>query len=527
MMYADLALINGNIITMDSKKLRAQAIAIKNQRIIKVGTNNQISQLINDSTKIIQLEGRTVIPGLIDTHIHVAAFGRHLDWLDLTDCKSIKDMQTILKNKISQTIPNKWILGRGWNEKNFKKNQFPNRYDLDTIAPNNPVVLYNQSGNLCLVNTEALCLMNINSQKVKLLKENTIKRDLITGDPTGILEGKALDLIWDSIPEPDQKDLLELTHCACLKILKAGITSIHWMVLSYLEFSIIKKLKEKGIPLRIYAIIPFEIWKKEIKQTPSHGLKNNTFKIGGIEIAIDGYLANKTAALFKPYNDGSYSTGNLFQSSQSLYASVSDIIQSGFQPVLHAMGDKAVELALVAIEKLMKKTEHQNTRIRLEQAALINKNLIDRTKNKKIIISVQPCVINSEFKTWNAIDNLGSNRARWLFPLRTLINKKILLIGGSDCPMEPLNPFQGIQKIVDRKFFPEESITLTEAIAMYTINAAYSTNEEKYKGSIEEGKIADLTILSIDPTVIPSNNIKNVEVETTIVGGEIIYNKRV
>ena len=189
------------------------------------------------------------------------------------------------------------------------------------------------------------------------------------------------------------------------------------------------------------------------------------------------------------------------------------------------MGDKAVKLALVAIEKVMEKTEYQNTRIRLEQAALITENLINRTKNQKIMISVQPCVINSEFETWNAIDNLGSKRARWLFPLRTLIDRNFLLIGGSDCPMEPLNPFQGIQTIVNRPFFPEESITLTEALEMYTINAAYSTNEEKYKGSIEEGKIADLTILSIDPTVIPSNRIKNVEVITTIIGGEIIYNK--
>ena len=187
------------------------------------------------------------------------------------------------------------------------------------------------------------------------------------------------------------------------------------------------------------------------------------------------------------------------------------------------MGDKAIDHALTTIKQV--KNKPQGTRIRLEQAALINKNLLDRLQSQKIMISVQPCVMNSEFKIWSAIDNLGPSRARWLYPIRTLVDNNILILGGSDCPMEPLNPLLGIQTLVNKQFFVEESITVTQALAMYTINAAYSTKEEKNKGSIEEGKLADLVILSEDPIAISSDKIGNINVDTTILGGKIVYSK--
>jgi predicted amidohydrolase YtcJ len=522
-MSADLALVNGNIITMDTSNPRAEAIAVKGEIIIKVGTNSEIAQLIDNTTKVIQLKGKTVVPGFIDTHIHVADLGRLLMWLNLTGSKSIKDMQNMLREKIIQTPPGKWILGRGWNEKFFKKGCFPNRFDLDVVAPDNPVVFYNQSGKLCLVNSKALEFAKIVQETSKLSTEGIVEKDPITGTPTGILKGKAMDNLWSTISEPMEKELLELTNLACSKILEAGITSVHWMVLSPLEFSIIKKLEHNGVPLRIYVVIPFEIWKKDPEFFLASGHQKNSLEIGALEISVDGYLANKTAALFSPYRDGSESTGKLLYTQECLSSCIFEVIQSGFQLIIHAMGDKAIEAALIAVEKVMNKTNNQDTRVRFEQAALINKSLLKRLKNQKIIVSVQPCVINSEFKTWSAIDNLGQSRARWLFPLRTLIDNDIVLIGGSDCPMEPLNPLLGIQTVVNRLFFPKEGIDVAEGMAMYTIDAAYSTKEENYKGSIKEGMLSDLTIISKDPTIISSENIGKVEVKATIIGGKIVY----
>jgi predicted amidohydrolase YtcJ len=510
---------------MESSKPHAQAIAIKGETIIKVGKNNQISSHIDNNTKIIQLDGKTVIPGFIDTHIHVADFGKLLMWLDLSDSKSIKDIQNTLREKLTKTSPGKWILGRGWNEKFFEEKQFPTCFDFDEIAPDNPVVFYHQSGKLCIANSKALELANITKRTSILSKEGIIKKDPNTGDPTGILEGKATNLVWKVIPEPEEGDLLEFTNLACSKIMEAGITSVHWMILSPTDFSIIRKLDHKMLPLRMYVVIPFELWNKEFTNSLSSNLEKNSIKIDAIELSVDGYLANKTAALIQPYKDGSESTGRILYPQDRLNSFALKIAQSGFQLILHAIGDKAIDVALTAIEQIMTKISSLDNRVRFEQAALINKNLLKRIKNQKIMVSIQPCVINSEFLTWSAIENLGQKRARWLFPIRTLIDNGIVVLGGSDCPMEPLDPLLGIQKIVDRKFFSKEAVNVMEALAMYTINAAFSTKEENNKGSILEGKLADLTVLSQDPTTISPNRIGTINVTTTIINGKIVYNK--
>ena len=318
---------------------------------------------------------------------------------------------------------------------------------------------------------------------------------------------------------------VEATRLALLKIIESGITSVHWMILSNLEFSIIKNLDLKELPLRLYLIVPFELWKKELKFKVSTIGQKNSIEIGAIELSADGYLANKTAALFQPYLDSSKSNGELLYPQKNLNSNVAKIIQSGSQLIIHAAGDKAVKAALNSIKNTDKKSDGLTHRIRIEQAALINENILENMKKKKVIVSIQPCVINSEFKTWLAVEKLGQRRAHWLYPVKTMIDNNIIVIGGSDCPMEPLNPLIGIQMLVDRKFFSEESVTSIEALEIYTINAAYSTKEENLKGSIKEGKLADLTILSNDPTSVPSTKIGTINVTNTIIGGKIVYTK--
>jgi predicted amidohydrolase YtcJ len=197
----------------------------------------------------------------------------------------------------------------------------------------------------------------------------------------------------------------------------------------------------------------------------------------------------------------------------------------GLQLVIHAVGDKAVDAALTTIEQTSKKAPRKATRYRIEQAAVLNEKLINRIKKQKGIVSVQPLVVASEFAVWSATERLGAERARWLYPLKTLLKKGIRVVGGSDCPMEPLNPLLGIQAAVTRKFFPEERITVDEALCMYTVDAAYSSGEENIKGTVETGKLADLTVLSHNPAKVPSSEIDNITVEMTIVGGKVVYSK--
>jgi predicted amidohydrolase YtcJ len=251
----------------------------------------------------------------------------------------------------------------------------------------------------------------------------------------------------------------------------------------------------------------------------------STEKPLGIKVFVDGSLAARTAALNEPYIDDQATMGQLLYSKEELDTLVVKAHKANFRLVMHAMGDRAINMALNAIEKALREVPRKDHRYRLEHASVLNNELIRRIKKLGIIVSVQPKCVISEFTMWSAVERLGSERARLLYPLKTLINEGIRIIGGSDCPMEPLSPMQGIQAAVTREYYPEEQITVDEALQMYTVNPAYSAFEDSTKGSIEEGKLADITILSANPRTVPANEIGDIKVEMTVVGGKIVYKK--
>jgi predicted amidohydrolase YtcJ len=523
-MWADLVLTDGNVLTMNPSQSHAKAIAIKKDRIVKVGTNEEISQWIGKNTKTISLKGRIVVPGLIDTHVHVVDFGRFLEWTDLKGVKSVEEMQNRIRKRAEKLPKGKWIIGHGWDQNSFTEKRYPNLLDLDEASPDNPVVLYHQFGRMCVVNSKALELAGV-TKETSTPSGGKIDKDAETGAPTGILREDATDLMWKIIPEPDEEEIMEAASLACATIVEAGVTSVHWMVSSLKEISIIQRLRgENKLPLRIYIIVPANL----LDNVPCLGsckdFGDDVVKVGGVMIFADGFLAARTAALLQPYSDDPATKGMLLKTQEEMNALVSKVHKANLQVIIHAMGDQAIDSALAAIQETSE-TSRKNRCCRLEQAALLNKGLIQRIKQQKVIVSVQPCVAASEFSVWAAVDHLGSKRARWLYPLKTLLKEGIRVIGGSDCPMEPLSPLLGIQAAVARKFFPEESITIDEALRIYTVDAAYASFEESIKGSIEEGKLADLTILSRDPRTVPPNEIENIEVEMTVVGGRVVYSK--
>jgi predicted amidohydrolase YtcJ len=506
---------------MNPSKPYAEAVAIKKDKIVKVGGKEEISPFIWEKTIIIDLRGKTAIPGLIDAHIHVADFGKILTWVDLNGAKSIREVQDRIKLHSERVLKGKWIIGYGWNEADFMEKRYPNVKDLDEAAPENPVVLYRRQGRVCVVNTKALELAGI-TRKTIPPQGGEIEKDPQTGEPTGILRENATDLVWKIIPEPTEEEILETVKMAFQKILEAGITCIHWIVLAPSEIAIIRKLCTKNeLPLRIHLIIPTTLLLKDMKT-----LKIETkgkVKLQGVIIFADGFLASRTAALSSPYKDCPTTKGTLFYTQKQLKDLIAEIGKNNLQPVIHAMGDQAISMALNAIEEALDETRRKNLRPRIEQAAVLNMGLIGRMSSLEVTVSVQPYLIFSEFSVWSAMDGLGSERARWLYPLKTLMTKRVIICGGSDCPMEPLNPFLHIKATVVRQFFPEEQITVNEALRMYTVNAAYASFEEDIKGSIEEGKLADLTVLSQNPLKIQPNEIDSIKAEMTIVGGKIAY----
>ena len=253
---ATLAFLNANVKTMNPKHPAAQAIAITKNKITKIGTNRQIQDSIGKSTKIIDLEGKTVLPGLIDTHIHVADYGRCLMWLDLSSAESIPELQRLLGEKAKQTAAGKWIIGRGWNDKRLKERRLLNARDLDAAAPDNPVILYHEAAMICVVNTKALKAAGVTGQTA-VPSGGAIDKNPKTGKLTGIFRDSATNLIWQAVPEPTEEELLEATAFACRKILDAGLTSIHWLVLSEVELSIIEELHAQGrLPFRVNVVVP-------------------------------------------------------------------------------------------------------------------------------------------------------------------------------------------------------------------------------------------------------------------------------
>ncbi|XHH08352.1 MAG: amidohydrolase [Candidatus Bathyarchaeia archaeon] len=510
---ADLVLLNGNIITMNPKMPTAQAIAVKGDRIIHVGTNQETQQFISENTKTISLDGRTVTPGFIDTHTHVVDYGRMLTWLNLEGSSSIKEIQTLLTERVKKMGSGKWVLGRALNPDGLLEKRLPTRQELDMATPDNPVVFYCQSGQACVINSKAL-------EAAKISQQNNpgIKRTL-TGEPTGVLSDHATNLVWNVIPEPTEQELFEATKLALKKMVQYGITSIHWIVLSKAELPIIRQLVESGfLPLRVYLIVPVNLLDLAINLKQ---LENDQFKFGGAVIFSDGYLASRTAALLEPYSDNPTEKGKMLYPRNEMRTLANKIQAAGLQLIIHAVGDKAVTEALTVIQHA-----NQNPvvpRPRIEQAAVLNQRLIQQIKEANISVSLQPCVVVSEFSVWSAAEHLGEKRVRWAFPVKDLLSCGVLVSAGSDCPMEPLNPLLGVKAAVKRDGM--QNVTVFEALQMYTIFGAQASLELADKGSIEQGKLADLAVLSNDPAAVAVDELGKISVSLTILGGACICSK--
>jgi len=518
--HADLVLKDANVLTMNPLEPYAEAIAIKDEKIVAVGTNKQIKPWVDKQTKVMNLDGKMVVPGFIDTHVHMRGFGRYLTWINLREVDSIRKMQQLLRDRADKTQEEGWILGRGWDQERLKEKRYPTRRDLDKVAPNNPVVFTRVCGHICVANSKALELAGI-TRDTTAPSGGQIDKDFKTGEPTGILRENAAALVWNAVPEPGEEESAEMCVLACEKAVEAGLTSVHWFCHSPSEIRILQGLRAKDeLPLRVYLVVPVEFLDSLMDAGLVTGFGDHMVKIGSIKILADGSLGARTAALKQPYNDEPSTRGMMLYSQRSLNTLALKAHRVGFQLAIHAIGDRAVDIVLKALEKTLKEAPRENHRHRVEHVSVLNENLIQRMKNLGLIASVQPHFVVSDF--WIE-KRLGKTRARWTYSFKMLIRKGVLVTGGSDCPVEPISPLLGIYAAVGREKFPQERITVEEALRIYTINAAYVSFEEKIKGSIEAGKLADLVVLSDDLRKIEPSKIKDVRVELTIIGGKIVY----
>lgn len=522
--HASLILKNGKVATLSKQRPTAEAIAILGDRILRVGSNSEVNTLIGDKTRVIDLKGKTVLPGLIDAHVHIADFGRTLSWINLSRAKSIEDIKTIIKIYAAGKPKERWIIGYGWDESRLIDKRPPRARDLDEASPENPTILYHHIGRKCVVNTKALKIANITA-KTEQPPDGEIEKDPESSEPTGVLHGNATDLVWRKIPQPSEDEIIEHLELALRKVLEYGITTVHWIAPSLTELNAIKKLVEKRLYMpRIRIIMPANYISEITHVIPPTSSLDSDIKLTGAIVFVDGALAARKAALTEPYNNGTTS-GQLLYTEEEINRFMHEICRSKLQPVMHAMGDKAMEIVLETLEKFAHEIRQNNLRPRIEQPAVSRPELIRRMKDFNVSASIQPLCIITEFKVWSAMENLGPRRARWLYPLKTLIFNDVNVCGGSDAPMEPINPFTQIKAAVTRQYYFEERVTLEEAFRMYTINAAYAVGEENLLGTIEEGKLADLIVVSTNPLEVTPESLDNIKVEMTMVGGRIVYSE--
>jgi len=535
---ADLVLINGNIVTVDESNPRAEALAVKGDTIVAVGSNKDIKTYIDKKeTEIIDLQGKLALPGFNDGHVHFVYGGHALMSISLDGVTSPDEIQRRVQEKIEEKNEGEWISGRGWDQEILPGKKWPTKELIDEVAPNNPVTLSRICGHCTLVNSYVLRISGI-TKDTPDPPGGVIVRDPGTGEPTGILHEKAADLIKRpqlSASETHEMDK-EAVRLAVKDAARFGVTSVHDLDG---KIRVFKELLDEGeLTVRVYAGVPLisspeKIQEyKEWKQTLVDN--QHMLKFGVIKGFIDGSLGSLTALLAEPYKNNPSTSGLMLMTQEELNDIVALYDEENFQIAIHAIGDKGVNVVLNAFEEAINRNGQRDARHRIEHATAILPGDIPRFDGLGVIGSVQPVCGPSYGQTIQSFfeDRMGEKRAKFTNIWKTLAQAKARLAFGTDWPVESLNPMEGIYSAVSRKsitdktgkaWLQDESLSVMEAIEFYTLGSAYASFEEEIKGSLKEGKLADIVVLSKDLFSIPEEEILNTEVVYTILGGKVIY----
>lgn len=525
---------NGKIYTLDDHKPVVQAVVVENGKIAAVGSNEEIAlQWGRHDVKVIDLQGKTVTPGLIDSHLHLSGMAfQYLD-LNLTGITSKKEMLAKIRERASTLAPGKWLLGLGWDENLFIDGSIPTIAELDAAAPHCPVFLKRVCHHAFLVNSKALELCQYDPS-MSVPAGGEIVLDPQTRKPMGLLLETASTLITRHIPDKTYEELKDGLQQAMKHVIEYGITSAHTNDPLYLggfdqTYKMYDELLNKeGNGLRCNLLIdsPFLGRLKERGMYAGYG--NDKLQIGAVKIFADGALGRRTALLSAPYSDAPDQWGEAQQSQEALYEMVKAAREQSMPIAVHTIGDQAVENVLNILDQFPK-VKHRDRMIHI---SLLREDLINRLADPSIIADIQPRFLAGDFP-W-VQERIGEKRIRHLYAWKSLLSAGVLCAGGSDAPVEPVNPLLGIHAAVARRtpfeshggWNEEEKISISDAIKVFTVGGAYATNEEHKKGTLSPGKLADMTVYSNDLfNMEDPDQLLHTEIEMTIIGGEVVYQR--
>jgi predicted amidohydrolase YtcJ len=532
---ADLLLTNGNVYTVTEKQPKAEAIAVKASRIVFVGSTDDAKKF--HAAKIVDLHGRTVVPGFTDSHCHIFGIGEREMRLNLEGTNSLEDFLTRVKERVDKPGPGKWITGRGWIETFWKPPKFPTRQDLDKIAPNNPIFLTRADGHAAIANSAALKIAGIDRNTPDPFGGQILKKN---DEPSGMLLDNAQNLVARNIPKPSEREREEALLRGVDREIKLGWCEIQNAGSHKEDIDLIREAFETGkIKIRFVNAVygPSEDAQNFLREGPTINAFDHHFTQRTIKVMFDGALGSRGAALLKPYSDEPETSGFLTQKPQDLGPMFKEALRRGMQVETHALGDRANRLILDLYEQAFKAVPPDERKIRdprwrVEHAQIVDPADIPRFARLGVIPSMQPSHAISDL--FLAPARLGMDRLVGAYAWQSFLKNDCIIAGGSDAPVERGEPMIEFYAAVARKsikgesgegWHPEQAVSHEDALKMFTIWPAYAAFEEKDKGSIEVGKLADFTVLSRDIMKIPETEILETQNEMTVIGGEIIYSR--
>lgn len=528
------AFINGKIYTVNEKQPYAEAVVVEGNQIKFVGSTDRAYKFIDASTQVIDLEGKLILPGFNDSHLHFTSGGDYLLGINLRPALSKEEFVEIIKNYIDErSLPvTTWVTGGRWDHELWQDKSLPTKELIDTVSENTPVFVSRIDGHVGIANSKALEQAGI-TRNTTDPSGGLIDRDE-EGNPTGILKDNAMDLIFKIIPPPTLEENIEATLRALEGARKYGITSIQDMTQPG-ELEAYKQVMANGeLSCRIYSIWPIDRYEDVVRAGVTVTTEDITIKRGGLKGYADGSLGASTAWFFEPYisDPSNYGLAIDIVTNEKLEKWSIDADRNRLQLCIHAIGDKANSYVLDMYEKIENIHPPWDRRFRIEHAQHLSEEDIVRFKEIGVIASVQPyhCIDDG---VW-AEKRIGPERIKTTHPYKSLLESGAVVAFGTDWPVAPLNPLLGIYAAVTRctvdgqnpnGWIPEQKISVEDAIKCYTLNAAYASFEEKVKGSIEVGKLADFVVLSHDILTIDPVKIKDVKVDMTVFDGEIVYER--
>jgi predicted amidohydrolase YtcJ len=532
---ATLIITNANIYTADKQSPHTEAVAVIGDRIVAVGSRKEIDSWRGPQTKVMDASGKLLLPGFNDAHVHFISGGAQLDQVNLNDAATPEEFAKRIGAQVNRTMKGEWVLGGDWDETKWPKAQLPTKELVDPVTGDTPIFINRYDGHQSLANSAAMKLAGV-SAKTPDVPGGVIVHDA-SGDPTGIFKDAAQELINKAIPHMSHERRLRAARRALEHAASLGVTSVQHMNPEFSDVAVYSELAEKGeLTTRIYAVPMETNWQDQAKVGIRRSWGSSYLRLGAVKGYADGSLGSRTAYMFEPFADDPSNRGLLsdeMNPPRAMRERLMEADAAGLQLRVHAIGDRAISMILDIFSDIESRHGYHDQRFTIEHAQHMAEKDFERFTKLHVIASMQP---------YHAIDDgrwaekrLGHDRARYSYAWRSFIDHGVTLAFGTDWSVAPLNPILGLYAAVTRAtldgknpdgWIPEEKITLAEAVEAYTMGSAFAEFQEREKGSITPGKLADMVILSDNIFDLKPEAIQNAKVETTIVGGKVVYGGR-